>query len=46
VSENPSLFGDDPRPVDPAAAPMPIADWVVQRLREALDVRGLTSMSE
>jgi hypothetical protein len=46
VSENPALFGDEPKPVEPSATPTPIADWVVQRLREALDAQGLTSMSQ
>lgn len=47
VTEDLSLFGDDPAPqtVEPPRA-VPIADWQVDLLRNALEARGLTSMAE
>lgn len=43
-----SLFGDDQpvEPVKPVPTAAPIADWLVDHLREALDARGLTTMAE
>ena len=43
-----SLFGDDQpvRPVQPVSTDAPIADWLVDQLKEALTVRGLTTMAE
>lgn len=48
MSDDPSLFGDDPSPapVEATKAPTPIADWQVDLLRRALDARGLTSMAD
>ncbi|MDT9591598.1 hypothetical protein RDV89_00870 [Nocardioides zeae] len=48
MSDDLSLFGDDPRPapVDAPKTPTPIADWQVDLLRRALDARGLTSMAD
>lgn len=40
-----SLFGDD-QPVQPVNTDAPIADWLVDQLKEALTVRGLTTMAE
>lgn len=43
-----SLFSDD-QPAEPAQTGRPeeqIADWLVDRLRKALDARGLTTMAE
>jgi hypothetical protein len=48
VSGDLSLFGDD-EPTEPPAPVQheaPIADWQVDRLRTALDARGLVSMEE
>ncbi len=43
-----SLFGDDSpsEPVPPAPSEAPIADWLIDSLREALTARGLTTMAE
>lgn len=47
MQDNLSLFGDEPeKPAEAEAGPTPIADWIVQRLREGLDARGLASMTE
>lgn len=42
-----SLFGDDrpSEPVQASTSEAPIADWLVDSLREALTGRGLTTMS-
>jgi DNA polymerase-3 subunit epsilon len=43
------MFGDEaatPAQSKPADEPMPITDWLVDRLRQALDAEGLTSMAE
>lgn len=46
MSETPSLFGDEPtNPAEQAAEPMPITDWLVEKLRQALDSEGLSSMA-
>ncbi|GAB3859414.1 hypothetical protein GCM10028801_20780 [Nocardioides maradonensis] len=43
-----ALFGDEEPsvPVAAAATPAPIAEWQVERLRKALDARGLSEMSD
>ncbi|MGY1621044.1 hypothetical protein ACI789_02460 [Geodermatophilus sp. SYSU D00965] len=43
-----SLFGDDQpqKPAQSASAEAPIADWLVDSLREALTARGLITMAE
>ncbi|MGY1690375.1 hypothetical protein [Geodermatophilus sp. SYSU D01105] len=43
-----SLFGDDQpqKPAQPVSADAPIADWLVDSLREALTARGLATMAE
>jgi hypothetical protein len=48
VSDDLSLFGDDPKPapVEVPKVPAPIADWQVELLRNALNGRGLTSMAD
>lgn len=46
MTDNLSLFGDEPTSDKTSVEPMPIADWLVQRLRDALDARGMTSMEE
>jgi hypothetical protein len=47
VSGDLSLFGDDQpvEPVKPVPTEGPIADWLVDHLREALDARGLMTMA-
>lgn len=47
MTDDLSLFGDDPAPPAPGAPTVtPIADWQIDLLRKALDARGLTTMSE
>lgn len=47
MSDDVSLFGDDPVvPPTQVSARAPIADWQVDLLRNVLEARGLTSMSE
>jgi hypothetical protein len=48
VSGDLSLFGDEPlqEPVQPVPSNAPIADWLVNDIRAALDARGLTTMTE
>lgn len=49
MSDYLSLFGDDDEPtVTPSqvSEPAPIADWQVELVRKALDVRGLKSMED
>lgn len=48
MSDELSLFGDEPTTPEPVAQPTapPISDWQVDLLRKALDARGLTSMIE
>ena len=48
MSDELSLFGDEPATPEPVAQPMapPISDWQVDLLRKALDARGLTSMAD
>lgn len=48
MSDELSLFGDEPAPPERVAAhePQPVSDWQVNLLRKALDARGLTSMAE
>ncbi|WP_141242914.1 hypothetical protein [Geodermatophilus obscurus] len=43
-----SLFGDDQphEPAPPVRTEVPIADWLVDALREALTARGLTTTGE
>ncbi len=43
-----SLFGDDEHdePAQRVLAEAPIADWLVEQLREALTTRGLTTTAE
>ncbi len=43
-----ALFGDDQpqNPAQPVSADAPIADWLVDSLKEALTARGLASMAE
>ncbi len=48
MSDELSLFGDEPTTPEPVAQPSApsISDWQVDLLRKALDARGLTSMAE
>lgn len=48
MSDELSLFGDEPTTPEPVAQPTapPISDWQVDLLRKALDARGHTSMIE
>lgn len=48
MSDELSLFGDEPTTPEPVAQPTapPVSDWQVDLLRKALDARGLTSMAE
>jgi hypothetical protein len=48
VSGDLSLFGDDQplEPTPPVPTELPIADWLVDALREALTARGLATMAE
>lgn len=48
MSDDLPLFGNDPSPAPAEAvkATTQIADWQVDLLRKALDVRGLTSMAD
>jgi len=45
VTEEPSLFGDDPAPAQEPADEL-AAPWQVKLLREMLDARGLKTMDE
>ena len=48
MSDELSLFGDEPAQPEPVPTPEPppVSDWQVNLLRKALDARGLTSMAE
>jgi hypothetical protein len=49
VSGELSLFGDDAspeQPVQPVPTETPIARWLVDDIRTALTIRGLTTMAE
>ena len=48
MSDELSLFGDDPAEPPPVAPPTspPASDWQVDLLRKALDGRGLTEMAD
>lgn len=47
MTQTPSLFGDEPEsPASQTDGPLPISDWLVDKLRQALDAEGLTSMVE
>lgn len=48
MSDDLSLFGDDQphEPVPSVPTELPIADWLVDALRDALTARGLTTMAE
>lgn len=48
MSDELSLFGDEPTASEPVAMPEPppVSDWQVDLLRKALDARGLASMVE
>ncbi|MCL3836268.1 hypothetical protein [Aeromicrobium duanguangcaii] len=46
MSEELSLFGDEPVNPKRPDLPTPISDWQVDLLRKALDARGLTGMTD